>query len=76
MGERVEGESSICAHNVKWSYDVGELERTVDLIERLEEEAENRAKEMINQGYFSGELNCVVYINNRDIEVRGWWEIE
>lgn len=40
-----------------------------DLIERLESEAEDRIRQMRNEGYTSGELFCEV----DGIQYNGWW---
>jgi len=42
-------------------------------VEFVEEQAFERAFEMIQEGYGSGEL-CVV-LPNSDREVRGWWTV-
>ena len=39
-------------------------------MEQLEEEAEVHIRNMINEGYTSGELNT--YID--DVHYEGWWE--
>jgi hypothetical protein len=63
---------NLYAHHVKYRFwnDIP-FELTDDLRERLESEAEERAKDMIKEGYSSGELN---YEDDK-IQLRGWWEI-
>lgn len=75
----VEGTVEVCCHVVDYRYETGDLEITADLKERLEAEAEERAKHCITEGCHSGELNCL-YVNDEgeetiEEEVRGWWEI-
>lgn len=67
-----DGTVEVCAHTVSFSYWNSPVDITRDVEEILEEEAESRAKEMINQGCRQGELNCLV----NDDEIRGWWRIE
>lgn len=70
----VEGTVQTCHHYVAFWYDIENIPRSTEMVERLTEAAEERAKEMIIEGYHSGELNCTV--NERHEEVRGWWEID
>ena len=72
----IEGTASVCAHNVRWNYEVELDEQPDDLYERLESAAEDRAKEMINEGYNQGELNCLYVREDTDMEIRGWWSID
>lgn len=72
-----EGESSVCAHRVAWRFwGDHDIELTDELKEWMKSHAEERAKELIIEGYHSGELN---YLHNPEIgeesEIRGWWEI-
>lgn len=73
-----EGEVSVCAHRVSYSYRIGKRELTDQLRELLEEHAEERAKACIIEGYVEGELNCWVQGEEDEDgeEVRGWWQIE
>jgi len=73
MSTEVEGKISVCAHNVNYSYEVHDIAVTKELEEALREEAEERSNSMINEGYISGELNCVW---KGETEIRGWWQIE
>lgn len=74
---RHEGTVNVCAHYVKYRYWDFEAEPTDELRERLEEAAEDRAKELIIDGYHSGELNCLyVSDDGAEEEIRGWWEID
>ena len=71
-----EGVVEVCCHNVRFWYDIDNpnmVDRKEEIEELLTEEAENRAKACIIDGYSSGELNCVV---DGEIEIRGWWNIE
>lgn len=72
-GRQLEGVLEICAHRVIWRYwDFGSLRLTQEVIESLESQAEERAKECIIEGYYAGQL-CGHW---DDHEVFGWWEIE
>lgn len=73
MSTTIEGKVSVCAHNVIYSYEVEGIEITLGLQGALQREAEERAKTMINEGYVSGELNCIW---QGEHEVRGWWQID
>lgn len=64
------GETSVCAHRVRWWFRTG---RKRVLRSDLEEHAEERAEELIRQGYVAGELN---YVHRGEVEIRGWWEIQ
>ena len=59
----------VCAHRVNlcWRNITGEV--TDD---QLEQEGEERAKMMINEGYICGELNHYT----GDTSANGWWEIQ
>ncbi len=69
---------NVCQHYVTWWYHVpSNREITDDMRTHLEEEAEERAKHCIIEGYDSGELNCLyVFDDGTDEELRGWWAIE
>ena len=69
----VSGTIEVCAHNVSYSYDIGNRRETPELREALKEEAESRSRELINTGCVSGELNCLW---RGEAEIRGWWQIE
>lgn len=66
------GVVTVCLHRVSFWYDIEGVRLTKTLKEVLTEEAEERAKHCINEGYHSGELNCLY----RDEEIRGWWSIQ
>ena len=68
----IEGEFVACAHRVTWWYDCEDHEVTDELRERLENEAEERARHCIAEDYVSGELCCLV---GGEHELRGWWDI-
>jgi uncharacterized membrane protein len=61
---------SVCAHRVTVRWWGGPLE---DMIPLLMEDAEERVKEMIPQGYTSGEL-C--YEDDTLRNFKGYWEIQ
>ncbi len=46
-----------------------------DLEDELLQEGVSRAGEMIQEGYSSGELNCLHVGNGKEEEIRGWWEV-
>ena len=77
--EQIKGTVEVCCHRVKYNYEVEQNHiltaeaESIDLKEGLEAEAETRAKDMINDGYVSGELN---YVLNGEEEIRGWWSID
>jgi hypothetical protein len=65
-----EGSVDVCAHHVTYYFD---CPREVgDLAKSLDEEAESRARAMIQEGYISGELNY----ESEEVNCRGWWQIE
>ncbi|MCK5610450.1 hypothetical protein KAR91_51735 [Candidatus Pacearchaeota archaeon] len=47
-------------------------------VEALEEAAQNRIAEMLNQGFTSGELLDTIHMTHSDpengVEYHGWWE--
>jgi hypothetical protein len=70
---QVEGTFEVCAHWVRYRYwDNLPHNPSPELLERLEESAEERAKECIIDGYVEGELNHC----DGEREIRGWWEID
>jgi hypothetical protein len=71
-GNKHSGTVNVCLHHVEYRYWGFETELSPELEELLEEAAEERAKFCINDGYHSGDLNCVY----GDEEIRGWWEIK
>ena len=63
---------TVCLHNVRVLYDISAVDDlSDDLYDDLVSEAEDRAAELIPEGYHSGELNCAT----DDAEIRGWWEV-
>ena len=62
----------VCAHHVAFRY-WWDGRRVKPGSSDLEAAAFDRVKEMIAEGYVSGELNCLI---DGEHEVRGWWEIE
>ncbi|KKK56135.1 hypothetical protein LCGC14_3067570 [marine sediment metagenome] len=69
------GTVQACCHRISFYYDLGEVTLTEKLKERLREEAEGRAREMIAEDYWSGELCCHPNCDDND-EFFGWWNIE
>ena len=66
-----------CSHQIDFYYDIDQLKNpTIEEIDTLNEAAQERAEEMVKEGYMSGELNCLITRSrNREYEVRGWWSI-
>lgn len=64
----------VCAHRVNFWYGIEDWNLNDEQQQQLTDEAEERAKHCITEGYVSGELCC--YINDLEIEFRGWWDIE
>lgn len=67
-----------CCHRVKVWYEIGWSRMTGENLIRLEEEAEQRATQMIAQGYHSGELCCLLLtpVRRQEREFFGSWSIE
>ena len=66
-----------CSHQIDFYYDTDNIPK-LDMTEvaTLNEAAEDRANEMVKDGYMSGELCCVITRpSGREYEVRGWWSI-
>lgn len=72
MNNSFEKRIEVYAHTVEIRYWNIPFTITEDIQQLLEEEGENRAKEMIAKNCYGGELNCVIA---SEIEIRGWWEI-
>ena len=66
------GQVDVCCHQVSYWYDITGMRLVDGTATRLEAEAEDRAKDCIIEGYWSGELCCVV---GGEREVHGWWQI-
>ena len=66
-----------CSHQIDFYYDTDQIKNpTPEEIDTLNEAAQERAEEMVKEGYVSGELNCLITRSrNREYEVRGWWSI-
>jgi hypothetical protein len=74
-----EGVVDVCCHRVQYWYDIGRFKLNDDDLEYLKEEAETRAKEMINIGCASGDLCCLlteIGSRRQEREFHGWWNIE
>lgn len=72
-GQSYNGEASVCCHRITFGYWGFEAELTDELKRDLEESAEERAQELIPQGYHSGILNH--FDNDSEAEILGWWQI-
>lgn len=66
--------AQVCAHRVEIRYWGFRTELTGNLESRLTAEGEERAQELIAEGYIEGELNC--YCPATDEEICGYWEIK
>lgn len=66
-----ENRCRVCAHDVKFWFKGEEL-ITEEIENLMNEEAYDRAKQMIIEDYTSGELN----LETVEYSFRGWWEIE
>lgn len=69
-----------CAHQIDYYYDTTSLTKMcMGEVMALDEAAEDRANEMVKEGYVSGELNCLITRGEgkreREYEIRGWWSI-
>ena len=65
----------VLMHVVSFWVDCGTFEITDELKHDLNQAAERRAKELIQQGFREGELNYVHREEEYDHELRGWWGI-
>ncbi len=67
------GSTQVCAHRVAFFYRLPLRKRiSKDELFQMTEAAEERAQEMITQGYVEGELN---YETDR-FQATGWWRID
>ena len=65
--------------SMRWWSDTDLVKKvTTDEEEQLEQEARDRVKDMVDQGYTSGELVGTLVRNNgrTEISMSGWWEIK
>lgn len=67
-----------CCHRIKVWYEIGWSRMTGENLQALEEEAEQRATQMIGKGYHSGTLCCLSLtpVRLQEREFHGWWSIE
>ncbi len=72
-----EGVVNCCCHEVDFWYEVGGALLTDDDLRRMESEAEDRATEMIAEGFASGELCCLTFtpVRHQERELHGSWSI-
>ena len=79
--KQISGEIEVCCHTVEWYYDIIGFKMTPEVEQELEkllaEEAEYRAKDVINDNCSAGELVCS-YVDDKgkDHEFFGWFEIK
>jgi hypothetical protein len=64
------GTGNTCCHKVSFWYYVDDIALSDELKEILTEEAQERAEQLIPEGYWQGELN------GSDQEIGGWWQID
>lgn len=72
------GTVEVCCHRVSFWYGIERYRLTGEEEQCLTDDAEERAKECIIDGYHSGEL-CSVLVRHKpfkEMELRGWWTIE
>jgi hypothetical protein len=74
---KVSGTANMCCHVVEWWYDIDDAPQTPELLGRLAEEAEARAKSQIIEGVRSGDLCCCIPSEDRrtEDEFFGSWAI-
>lgn len=65
----------VYCHRVAVSYWDIEPKLDEDLIMHLTKEAESRVKYGLEQECHQGELNCYYHLDDKEWEIRGWWEI-
>ena len=68
----LQGQVNVCCHQVSYWYNITGVPLADRVATRLEAEAEDRAKDCIIEGYWSGELCCLL---DGKREVTGWWKI-
>jgi hypothetical protein len=68
MSYSFDGTVHVCAHEVSFWFK-GDKPITDELKERLTEEAEERSKSQIIEGYVQGELNY----EDEECSYTGWW---
>lgn len=70
----ISGETTICAHNIKWRYFRGDVQFH---LEELPECEEDHIRGLLNQNYREGQLYYVWNDENGVYrELSGWWNIE
>lgn len=68
-----EGTVHVCAHRVPFYYRLPpRIHIRAETLDRMKEEAEERAKSQIIEGYVQGELN----FETEELQATGWWRIE
>ncbi len=74
-----EGTAVVCCHRIEFYYEWDDLELTDELKERLQGEAEDRARHDIGKDCCIGDLNCLYHddeIVPDGIEIHGRWNIK
>ena len=72
----------VLQHRILFHYNDVDVDLTSEQTDRLRDEAEERSKAMILEGYHSGELSCMIVWDNdgtepeQELEFFGWWEID
>ena len=67
-----EGTAHVCAHRVSYFYRLPKFKRVTPVLkERMDQEAEERAKSQIIEGYVQGELNY----ETENFQAQGWWSL-
>ena len=78
LKKTIDGVIEVCCHRISYWWDMDGVEidpaeySDEEVRERLQEEAESRAKTCLTDGCSSGELCCVI----GETELHGWWGIE
>jgi hypothetical protein len=66
------GIARICAHRIRWRYDLSD--GTPDFTDELPESEEEHIRQCLNDGCVEGEL-CY-YDAEQEMMFYGWWEID
>ena len=72
-----EGSVTCCCHVVDFWFELGGARITEEDLELMEEEAEDRATQLIAEGCNQGDLCCTTRSprRQREREFHGWWTI-
>lgn len=72
----LEGTVFVCQHYVEWWLEIDNIRLTDEEKVQIEEDAYDRARECIYEGYHSGELCTCLVRGQKEYEFFGWWSIE